>query len=91
MHKKPHGEKTNEKRALLFSYGRFVPEKGFIELLHVFQKLRSRRPDLELVIAGEGPLQSGIETIAKELGIKDSVTILPFLCEEERESLAGIL
>jgi len=69
-----------------FSYGRFVPEKGFIELLHVFQKLRSRRPDLELVIAGEGPLQSGIETIAKELGIKDSVTILPFLCEEERES-----
>lgn len=55
-------------------------------MLHVFQKLRSRRPDLELVIAGEGPLQSGIETIAKELGIKDSVTILPFLCEEERES-----
>ncbi|XBO85479.1 glycosyltransferase [Bacillus licheniformis] len=83
VHKKPHGEKTNEKRAVLFSYGRFVPEKGFIELLHVFQQLRKRRPDLELVIAGEGPLQSGIETKARELGIKESVTILPFLCEEE--------
>ncbi|MCY8341201.1 glycosyltransferase family 4 protein [Bacillus haynesii] len=69
-----------------FSYGRFVPEKGFIELLHVFQQLRKRRLDLELVIAGEGPLQSGIETKARELGIKESVTILPFLCEEERES-----
>ncbi|MEC1448500.1 glycosyltransferase family 4 protein [Bacillus haynesii] len=72
-----------------FSYGRFVPEKGFIELLHVFQQLRKRRPDLELVIAGEGPLQSGIETKARELGIKESVTILPFLCEEEIVSWLG--
>lgn len=86
MHKKPHGEKTNEKCAVLFSCGRFVPEKGFIEWLHAFQQLRKRQPDLELVIAGEGPLQSGIETKARELGIKESVTILPFLCEEERES-----
>ncbi|MCQ5455989.1 Glycogen synthase [Bacillus paralicheniformis] len=69
-----------------FSCGRFVPEKGFIEWLHAFQQLRKRQPDLELVIAGEGPLQSGIETKARELGIKESVTILPFLCEEERES-----
>jgi len=69
-----------------FSCGRFVPEKGFIALLHAFQQLRKRRPDLELVIAGEGPLQSGIEAKARELGIKESVTVLPFLCEEERES-----
>ncbi|MDI5788421.1 hypothetical protein PO124_08315 [Bacillus licheniformis] len=39
-------------------------------MLHVFQKLRSRRPDLELVIAGEGPLQSGIETIAKNWALR---------------------
>ncbi|MGN9864646.1 glycosyltransferase family 4 protein [Bacillus swezeyi] len=70
----------------LFSYGRFVPEKGFFRLIRTFKELAMLQPDLELVIAGEGPLKSEYKKEAKTLGIERRVTILPFICDQERES-----
>jgi glycosyltransferase involved in cell wall biosynthesis len=41
-------------RRFLF-LGRLDPEKGLFELLHAFEQVRSRHPDVSLTIAGEGP------------------------------------
>lgn len=36
--------------------GRVLPEKGIVELLEAFNKVKEKHPELYLVIAGEGPL-----------------------------------
>lgn len=66
-------------RRFLFSFGRFVPEKGFSHLLKVFAILRQRQPDLHLVLAGEGPSLSSYEKLAEALNLKERVMFLPFL------------
>ncbi|MCO6752720.1 glycosyltransferase, partial [Streptomyces sp. IpFD-1.1] len=66
-------------RRFLFSYGRFVPEKGFSQLLKVFAILKQRQPDLYLVLAGEGPSLSCYEKLAAAYNLKDRVMFLPFL------------
>lgn len=66
-------------RRFLFSFGRFVPEKGFSQLLKVFAILRRRQPDLHLVLAGEGPSLSSYEKLAASLNLKERVIFLPFL------------
>ncbi|MDM5302486.1 glycosyltransferase family 4 protein [Bacillus subtilis] len=63
----------------IFSFGRFVPEKGFSQLLKVFAILRRRQPDLHLVLAGEGPSLSSYEKLAAALNLKERVMYLPFL------------
>ncbi|MCY8128897.1 glycosyltransferase family 4 protein [Bacillus spizizenii] len=66
-------------KRFLFSFGRFVPEKGFSQLLKVFAILRQRQPDLHLVMAGEGPSVSSYEKLAAALNLKEHVMFLPFL------------
>ncbi|MEC1548373.1 glycosyltransferase family 4 protein [Bacillus rugosus] len=66
-------------KRFLFSFGRFVPEKGFSQLLKVFAILRQRQPDLHLVLAGEGPSLSSYEKLAAELNVEDRVMFLPFM------------
>ncbi|MCY8317745.1 glycosyltransferase family 4 protein [Bacillus vallismortis] len=63
----------------LFSFGRFVPEKGFAQLLKVFALLRRRQPDLHLVLAGEGPSRSSCEKLASALNLAERVLFLPVL------------
>ncbi|MFO6496241.1 glycosyltransferase family 4 protein [Bacillus sp. z60-11] len=73
----------------LFSYGRFVPEKGFLQLIRAFNELARLQDGLELVIAGEGPLKSAYEREARSLGMEDRLTVLPFLSDQERENWLG--
>jgi glycosyltransferase involved in cell wall biosynthesis len=48
------------RRRLLYS-GRLVPVKCVDVLLDAFARILDRRPDWDLVIAGDGPLRSGLE------------------------------
>ncbi|RQR70313.1 glycosyltransferase [Burkholderia sp. Bp9012] len=42
--------------AIVFGYiGRLVPEKGVLELLQAFNRLRARHGDVRLLVAGSGP------------------------------------
>ncbi|ADV93236.1 glycosyltransferase family 4 protein [Bacillus subtilis] len=74
-------------RRFLFSYGRFVPEKGFSQLLKVFAILKQRQPDLYLVLAGEGPSLSCYEKLAAAYNLKDRVMFLPFLNRKDIRTL----
>ena len=60
----------------LLCVGRLIPIKGHIVLLRAFAQARERIPDLELEIAGRGPLEPALRALVKDLGLADSVRFL---------------
>ena len=62
---------------ILIAVGRLVEQKGFKYLLHSMQILLQRR-SVRLLILGDGPLESLLETQTHELGIEESVQFLGF-------------
>ena len=60
----------------LLCVGRLIPIKGHIVLLRAFAEARKELPDLELEIAGRGPLEPALRALARELGVGDAVRFL---------------
>src|SRR2546426_3088363 len=48
---------------------RLIPKKGLATSIRAFAVLRKQFPEAELVIAGKGPLQPSLETLAAQLGV----------------------
>lgn len=61
------------KGELVISTGRLVPWKGFDTLIKVHAKMKKKRPNLKLLIVGDGPEGDVLEKLAKDLGVEDSV------------------
>jgi glycosyltransferase involved in cell wall biosynthesis len=59
--------------------GNLVPSKGVDTLLRAAAELRRRSIEYQLKILGQGPAQSSLETLARELGIEGQVTWSPFV------------
>jgi glycosyltransferase involved in cell wall biosynthesis len=60
----------------LLCVGRLIPIKGHIVLMRAFAAAKQQLPELELEIAGRGPLEPALKALARELGITDSVRFL---------------
>ncbi|MHB8470637.1 MAG: glycosyltransferase [Gaiellaceae bacterium] len=60
----------------LLCVGRLIPIKGHIVLLRAFAAARETLPDLQLEIAGRGPLEPALKALARELGVADAVRFL---------------
>ncbi len=60
----------------LLCVGRLIPIKGHIVLLRAFAEARKELPELELEIAGRGPLEPALRALARELGVGDAVRFL---------------
>jgi len=60
----------------LLCVGRLIPIKGHIVLLRAFAEAKRQLPDLELDIAGRGPLEPALKALASELGIGEAVRFL---------------
>lgn len=60
----------------LLCVGRLIPIKGHIVLLRAFAAARKELPELELGIAGRGPLEPALRALARELGVGDAVRFL---------------
>lgn len=56
--------------------GRFATQKNHAFLLRAFAGARERRPDVVLLLAGDGPLLGEAESLAGSLGLGDSVRFL---------------
>jgi glycosyltransferase involved in cell wall biosynthesis len=56
--------------------GRLEPRTGTDTLLAAVAALRAERPDVALVVVGEGPLRAELEARARELGIASAVRFL---------------
>jgi glycosyltransferase involved in cell wall biosynthesis len=60
----------------LVTVGRLIPIKGHILLLRAFAAALERVPELELRIAGRGPMEPALRAIARELGLEPQVHFL---------------
>lgn len=59
--------------------GRMVPQKNLATLLEAVAATVADRPDVRLVLTGDGPQRAALETLAADLGIDDHVTFTGFL------------
>ena len=58
----------------LLHVGRLAPTKDHATLLRAFALTRAHYPDLQLWMVGDGPLESNLRDLSKELGLSDCVT-----------------
>jgi len=60
----------------LLCVGRLIPIKGHIVLLRAFADAKKVLPELQLDIAGRGPLEPALRALARELGVGEAVRFL---------------
>jgi glycosyltransferase involved in cell wall biosynthesis len=59
---------TRSPRPLVVAVARLMPQKGISDLLRAFAATRTRVPDLEAVIVGDGPHRARFEAESRALG-----------------------
>ena len=60
----------------LLCVGRLIPIKGHIVLLRAFADAKKQLPELQLDVAGRGPLEPALRALVRELGVAESVHFL---------------
>jgi glycogen(starch) synthase len=73
---------------LVVAWGRVEYEKGFQTLLLALGRLRHRRQDIRVVIAGKGSYLDDLQDLARRLGVADRVRFAGFVPDDE---LVGLL
>jgi glycosyltransferase involved in cell wall biosynthesis len=63
---------------VVIGVGRFAEQKEFSVLLEAFDLLTSRL-DVQLVLAGDGPLREELQALTRELGLEENVDFLGFV------------
>lgn len=81
-------ERAAHATPLIVACGRLAPEKDHATLLRAFAGLRRRMP-ASLVLLGDGPLRSTLESQAAELGIRDDVLFTGFVANPNPYFLAA--
>lgn len=71
-------------RPAVVANGRLSEAKGYATLLHAHARVRAAGIDHELVIMGEGPQRGELESLARDLGVTDSVSLPGFVREPHR-------
>jgi glycosyltransferase involved in cell wall biosynthesis len=67
----------SEPTPVIVSVGRLSKEKGYPYLLQAVARIRPQR-QVRLVIVGEGPQRAELESLARELGIAESVDLIGY-------------
>jgi glycosyltransferase involved in cell wall biosynthesis len=62
--------------AMIFSAGRLAAQKGFEYLIESMPLLASAGTRFKVVLAGEGPLRTGLEKKAEDLGMGSRISFL---------------
>jgi glycosyltransferase involved in cell wall biosynthesis len=68
----PNPNSSRHPSQLLF-VGRLVEKKGLKHLLQALQQLLPQHPDLQLLIAGSGPLQTELETQVRQAALEQHI------------------
>jgi glycosyltransferase involved in cell wall biosynthesis len=69
---------------LIGAFGRLKKYKSIDHLIRAFAAIRDGRPDVRLVIVGEGDNRQALEALARELGAADAVQFTGFVDEKEK-------
>lgn len=59
---------------VVLGLGRLARDKGFDILISALPALRRTRPDIRVVVAGDGPARQELEELARRLGVADCIT-----------------
>jgi len=70
-------------RDILLFVGILIADRGVLDVLRAVPALRARRPNVAVVVVGDGPERVVLEQEAKTLGIEDSVRIVGWKLPEE--------
>lgn len=70
-------------RPVALFVGRVAHEKNIGFLLNALVHARRLRPDVLLLVAGEGPAMAGLKAQARRLGLADSVQFIGYLDREQ--------
>lgn len=68
---------------LIGCVGYLVPEKGQELLLHAMKEIVLSFPDCKLLLAGDGPMRSQLQTLAKNLALENHVIFTGFVADTE--------
>ena len=71
----------------LLSIGRFVPKKGFADLLTAVARLRRENVPVRLTLVGDGRLRGALKRQCRRLGISDIVDMPGFLPHDRVQAL----
>ena len=69
------GDYLGEREKTIVSVGRLSPQKNQKLLIEAFALVEKKYPEYKLVIYGEGPLRSELESLAAERGISEKVLL----------------
>ena len=83
---RPRGAPENGEWRLLQA-GRLIEKKGFATSLRAFAEFAKVFPRAQFVVAGEGPLLSELQHLARTLEIKDNVSFPGFVAQEQLREL----
>ncbi len=71
----------------ILGLGRLVPKKGFDVLVNAFGNIAASFPNHQLIIAGDGPERSKLESLIEKLSLERKVTLLGRVTHEKALSL----
>lgn len=63
------------KEPMLISVGRLSPEKGYLDLIHVFELVHQKCPQWQLHIVGDGEERPKIEALIQEKGLSQHIVL----------------
>lgn len=69
-------EGIEQYKPYIVACGRLHPVKAYDLLIEAFARILKERPELHLVILGEGPERASLTAISEEFGIRDRVHLL---------------
>lgn len=69
----PFARRTKSEWPTIVQIGRFYPEKGHVVALKALDLLRKSYPDVRLLLIGDGPLRSVLETHVRQQGLANAV------------------
>lgn len=84
--KLPASKLSKKERPMILYVGRLERRKGTRYLLQAYQSFSQDNPDVELVIAGDGPDRERLEMMADDLKLKN-VSFLGFVSEDLKKEL----
>jgi len=72
----PYPADCEKKLHRIIQVGNLIPSKRVDMTIRAFAKLHEERPDMELIIIGQGPLRGELEALCAQLQISDAVRFL---------------
>ena len=71
-----------QEKMVLLTVRDLEPRMGLQNLICAVKKVRSKLPDIYLVLGGQGPLDADLKLLARTLGVEDCIKFTGFILEE---------